>query len=118
MGPNGAGKTTTVRMILGLAKPDTGQVLFREAPDRATSLPIHFAGMLLENPGLHPGQTGRQHLLIQVARLGVPISRVDESLKKVGLEAAAKVRTKTYSLGMKQRLGLALAVLGKPRVLI
>jgi ABC-2 type transport system ATP-binding protein len=118
LGPNGAGKTTTLRALLGLIKPDGGATSiegkhFTELPDPAATV-----GAVLEVGGAHAGRSGRNHLRALAMAAGIPRGRVEEVLELVDLTGAADRRTKGYSLGMKQRLGLAAALLGNPRVLI
>ena len=118
LGPNGAGKTTTLRMLLGLVAPTAGRALIegRRYADLAT--PRHVVGEVLEATGFHPGRTGRDHLRILATAAEIPDRRIDEVLGRVGLADAAGRRVGGYSLGMRQRLGLASALLGDPRVLI
>jgi ABC-2 type transport system ATP-binding protein len=118
LGPNGAGKTTTLRLLLGLAEPTAGEALvfgrrFSELDD-----PARRVGAVLESNDFHPGRSGRDHLRVLALAAGLPAGRVEEVLALVELEAAAQRRVKTYSLGMKQRLGLAGALLGDPELLI
>jgi ABC-2 type transport system ATP-binding protein len=118
LGPNGAGKTTTLRMVLGLARPSAGHATiegkrYLELPD-----PARIVGANLEVAGAHPGRTGRNHLRALAAMAGLPGSRVDEVLRMVELDTAADRRAGKYSLGMRQRLGLAATLLGDPRVLV
>jgi ABC-2 type transport system ATP-binding protein len=118
LGPNGAGKSTTMRAIVGLDRPTSGTVRVdghRYADDRA---PLNRVGALLEAKAVHPGRTAYNHLLFMAQSNGIPRRRVDEVLTLVGLESVAKKRTKTYSLGMGQRLGIASAMLGDPGVLL
>jgi len=118
LGPNGAGKTTTLRMLLGLVRPTAGTATIGGRPYPQLSEPRRVVGALLEAAGFHPGRTGRNHLLI-LAELGrVRPARVDAVLDEVGLTADADRRVGGYSLGMRQRLGLAAALLGDPEVLI
>ncbi len=118
IGPNGAGKTTIVRMLLSLTRPMSGHVTIMGHRYQELDNPGKVVGALLENAGLHPGRTGRQHAVIVAARVGASESRVRELLHQVGLDGALNRRIRTYSLGMRQKLGLACALLGDPRVLI
>lgn len=118
LGPNGAGKSTTMRMLLGLVTPTSGSALvggmaYADLPD-----PPRTVGALLEADAFHPSRTGRAHLEILVAAAGLPRTRVDEVLGLVGLLGAADRAAGGYSLGMRQRLGIAGALLGDPEVLI
>src|ERR1700735_2380594 len=118
LGPNGAGKTTTLRMILGLVAPTSGRAVVFD--HRYAQLP-HAAlriGAVLEAPDFHPGGTGRDHLRMLGKAVDVPDSRADEVLRLVELDNAAHRRVKGYSLGMRQRLGLAAALLGDPELLV
>jgi ABC-2 type transport system ATP-binding protein len=110
LGPNGAGKTTTMRMILGLAAADSGAALIHGRPYRELDRPALTLGAVLDTGGLHPGRSGRDHLRIVAAEIGV--------LDEVDLRAAADRRVAGYSLGMRQRLALAAALLGEPSTLI
>ena len=118
LGPNGAGKTTTLRMLLGLVTPTAGTATFGGRRYHDLSQPIRQVGAVLEASSAHRGRTGRNHLRMICKAAGLPDSRADEALTLVGLEPAAKRKFKGYSLGMKQRLGIAAAMLGDPRVLI
>jgi ABC-2 type transport system ATP-binding protein len=118
LGPNGAGKTTTLRMLLGLVQPTAGEATIGGRRYRELSAPQRTVGALLEASDLHPGRTGRDHLRVLALTAGVPDGRVDELLALVGLSDAARRRAGGYSLGMRQRLGLAAALLGDPRVLV
>ena len=118
LGPNGAGKSTTLRSILGLVHPDAGSASVLGLPYRQLDRPLHRVGAVLEASEVHPGRSGRNHLRVQATAAGLPLSRVDEVLALVELSAAAKKRVKGYSLGMRQRLGLATALLGDPEVLV
>ena len=118
LGPNGAGKSTTLRSILGLVHPDAGSTTVLGVPYRRLDRPLHRVGAVLEASEVHPGRSGRNHLRVQAAAAGIPTSRVAEVLALVELTTAAKRRVKGYSLGMRQRLGLATALLGDPEVLV
>ena len=118
LGPNGAGKSTTLRSVLGLVHPDSGGATVLGVPYRNLDRPLHRVGAVLEASEVHPGRSGRNHLRVLAAAAGVPRSRVEEVLALVELSAAAKRRVKGYSLGMRQRLGLASALLGDPEVLV
>ena len=118
LGPNGAGKSTTMRLILGLDRPTSGTTLIDGKPYRDLPDPLRFVGALLEARVVHPGRTAFNHLLYLAQTQGVPKSRINETLALVGLETVAKKRTKGFSLGMGQRLGIAAALLGDPKLLI
>jgi len=118
LGPNGAGKTTTLRMLLGLVRPTAGTATIAGRPYAELPEPRRVVGALLEAAGFHPGRTARNHLLILAELGGVAPARVDAVLDEVGLTADADRRVGGYSLGMRQRLGLAAALLGDPEVLI
>ncbi len=118
LGPNGAGKSTTLRAVLGLVHPDAGGATVLGVRYRELDRPIHRVGAVLEASEVHPGRSGRNHLRVLAAAAGIPRSRVDEVLALVELTSAAKKRVKGYSLGMRQRLGLATALLGDPEVLV
>ena len=118
LGPNGAGKTTTLRMLLGLAAPTSGRAVVFDRPYAQLDGPAHRVGAVLEATDFHPGRSGRNHLLTLSRAAGLPDSRVDEAMRVVELQGAAKRRAKGYSLGMRQRLGLAAALLGEPELLI
>jgi ABC-2 type transport system ATP-binding protein len=118
LGPNGAGKTTTLRMLLGLVRPTSGTATVDGRPYAELPHPRRVVGALLEASGFHPGRTARNHLLIQAQLAGMPATRVDAVLDEVGLSADARRRVGGYSVGMRQRLGLASALLGDPAVLI
>ncbi len=117
LGPNGSGKTTTLRMLLGLAKPTAGVALIGGRAYRSYGQPVRVIGATLEANSFHPGRTGRNHLRVMAAAAGIPLVRVDEVLDIVGLGGDGKRRVKEYSLGMRQRLGLAAALLGDPGIL-
>jgi ABC-2 type transport system ATP-binding protein len=117
LGPNGAGKTTTLRMLLGLLHPDAGTATFNGAAYAALPDPVRTVGAVLET-AFHPGRTGRNHLRAYCRAAGLPVSRADEVLVQVGLADAGGRRAGGYSLGMRQRLALAGALLGDPAVLV
>jgi ABC-2 type transport system ATP-binding protein len=118
LGPNGAGKTTTLRLLLGLAEPTSGRALVFGRPYAELGQPARRVGAILESGDFHPGRSGRNHLRVLAIAAGIGDSRVDEVLDLVGLTAAADRPVKAYSLGMRQRLGLAAALLGDPDVLM
>jgi len=118
LGPNGAGKTTTLRMILGLAHPSSGSATIDGRPYRALAEPARTVGAVLERSGFHPGRRARDHLRTVARATGIPEFRVEETLRIVALDKAARRRAGEYSLGMRQRLALATALLGDPRVLV
>jgi ABC-2 type transport system ATP-binding protein len=118
LGPNGAGKTTTLRMLLGLVRPTAGAATIGGHPYRDLPHPRRAVGAVLDAAGSHPGRTGRDHLLIAAEAGGVPKARVEVVLDQVGLTGAGGRRVRGYSLGMRQRLGLASALLGDPGVLV
>ncbi|RSM45461.1 ABC transporter [Amycolatopsis balhimycina DSM 5908] len=118
LGPNGAGKSTTMRLILGLDTPDAGTVLVDGVPYRQLKDPLRTVGAMLDATWRHPGRSGREHLRWLAATNGIPDKRVEEVLALVGLTSVAKNRVLQYSLGMQQRLGIAAAMLGDPRVLL
>jgi ABC-2 type transport system ATP-binding protein len=118
LGPNGAGKSTTLRMLLGLIHPSAGEGTFGGRRYEELAHPSAQVGVVLEEASFHPGRTGRNHLRVLAAAGGHPSGRVDEVLESVGLTAAAGRRVKGYSMGMRQRLAIAAALLGDPDVLI
>ncbi len=118
LGPNGAGKSTTMRAILGLVHPSAGRTTVLGRPYSELEDPTRRVGVLLETFDAHPGRSGRSHLRVLAVAGGIPRSRVDEVLELVDMRAAARRRVKGYSLGMRQRLGLAAALLGDPEVLV
>jgi ABC-2 type transport system ATP-binding protein len=118
LGPNGAGKTTTLRLLLGLARPDAGEALVFGRRYAELEQPMRRVGAVLESNDFHPGRSGRDHLRVLALAGELPRRRVDEVLELVELGAAATRRVGTYSLGMRQRLGLAAALLGDPELLV
>ena len=118
LGPNGAGKSPTMRMVLGLDRPTAGTALVFGRPYGTLAEPLREVGALLDPGAVHPGRTGRGHLRVAARSHDIPARRVDEVIGQVGLEGAARRRIKGYSLGMRQRLGIAAALLGDPRVLL
>ena len=118
LGPNGAGKTTTLRLLLGLAQPTAGEALVFGRRYRDLDDPARRVGAVLESSDFHPGRSGREHLRALALAAEIPASRVEEVLALVELVAAAGRRVKTYSLGMRQRLALAGALLGDPALLV
>jgi ABC-2 type transport system ATP-binding protein len=117
LGPNGAGKTTTLRMVLGLITPDAGSATFDGVPYAALREPVRTVGAVLET-AFHPARSGRDHLRVYCRAAGIPVARADEVLDRVGLTSAGRRRAGGYSLGMRQRLALATALLGDPPVLV
>ncbi len=118
LGPNGAGKTTTLRMLLGLATPNVGVATIFGHPYAELDDPLGTVGAVLETATFHPWRTARQHLRIIAAAAGIDEPRIAEVLRLVDLAGAADRRVGGYSLGMRQRLGLAGALLGRPRLLV
>ena len=118
LGPNGAGKTTTLRMLLGLVAPDAGTATIGGRPYRELPDPVRRVGAVLEAGGFHPGRSARDHLRGMATAAGLAPGRVEEVLSQTGLAGAARRRVGGFSLGMRQRLGLAAALLGDPEVLI
>jgi ABC-2 type transport system ATP-binding protein len=118
LGPNGAGKTTTLRMLLGLVRPSSGEALVDGVPYSRLSEPVRTVGAVLEASGYHPARSGRNHLRVAAVAAGIPLARADETLQQVELTHAARRPVKTYSLGMRQRLSVAAALLGEPRLLV
>ena len=118
LGPNGAGKTTTLRVILGLVRPTAGRATVMQRPYRELESPTRQVGAVLEASDFHPGRSGRNHLRVLAAATGIARSRVEELLETVDLQQAAGRRAGGYSLGMRQRLSIAGALLGDPQVLI
>jgi ABC-2 type transport system ATP-binding protein len=118
VGPNGAGKSTTMRVILGLDAPDAGHALIGGRPYRGRRRPLTGGGPLLDAAALQPGRTARNHLLWLARSQGLGARRVDDVIAQAGLEKAARRKAGGYSLGMRQRLGIAAALLGDPPVLM
>ena len=118
LGPNGAGKSTTLRCLLGLAAPSAGQALINGVTYRQIQNPLSQVGAVLDSRGFNASLTGRQNLRVVAAAAGIDDARVDQVLELVELTEAANRRTKGYSLGMKQRLALAGALLGDPQILV
>jgi ABC-2 type transport system ATP-binding protein len=118
LGPNGAGKTTALKMIVGLARPTAGRALVYGSPVASVAADAGLLGVYIEPCGAHPGRSARNHLRSLAALAGLPRSRASEVLGLVGLEQAAGRRVGTYSTGMRQRLGLASALLGDPQILV
>jgi ABC-2 type transport system ATP-binding protein len=118
LGPNGAGKSTTMRMILGLDTPTSGRALIDGQPYAKLRHPLTRVGSLLDANWVHPNRSGRSHLRFMAAASGLPVKRVDEVLDVVGLTQVGKKGVGKYSLGMKQRLGIAGALLGRPQILL
>jgi len=118
LGPNGAGKSTTMRMVMGLDRPTAGIATVNAKRYVELAAPLSEVGALLDAGAMHPGRTGRAHLRIGARTNGISLSRVEEVIDAVGLGAAAGRRVMGYSLGMRQRLGVAAALLGDPQVLL
>lgn len=118
LGPNGAGKSTTMRMIVGLDTPTSGTALVDRRPYRELRRPLTVVGALLDAKAVHPNRSAANHLRWLAQSNGLPLSRVDEVLDLVGLAGVAKKKTGGFSLGMGQRLGLAAALRGDPRILV
>ncbi len=118
LGPNGSGKSTSMRCMVGLDRYETGRATFAGKPYNKLTKPLHEVGILLDAGYVHPGRSGRNHLRWLAATNGFPNHRVDEVLELVGMSDVAGKKLKTYSLGMKQRLGLAATLLGDPATII
>jgi ABC-2 type transport system ATP-binding protein len=118
VGPNGAGKSTTIRVVVGLDAPDAGTATIGGRPYRSLKNPLGHVGSLLDAGALQPSRSGRNHLLWLACSQGIRAGRVDEVIALAGLESAARRKAGGYSLGMRQRLGIAAALLGDPAVLI
>ena len=116
LGPNGAGKSTILKMVCGMMRPTEGEVLFAGRPWKREDL--YEIGSLIEETPIYPNLTARENLRVRTTMLGIPEARIDEVLATVGLEDAGKKRAGRFSMGMKQRLGLALALLARPRLLV
>jgi ABC-2 type transport system ATP-binding protein len=118
LGPNGAGKTTTLRLLLGLAEPTSGEAFVFGRRYRELEQPVRHVGAVLESSDYHPSRSGRDHLRALALAAELPPTRVEEVLELVELRKAAGRRVRTYSLGMRQRLGVAAALLGDPELLV
>ncbi|MFI8364420.1 ABC transporter ATP-binding protein [Streptomyces sp. NPDC085612] len=118
LGPNGAGKSTTMRLLLGLDRPTSGTALIGGRRYLDLQEPLRRVGALLDAQSAHGGRTARDHLHVLAAAGGIPVRRVDEVLEQSGLATVARKRIKSFSLGMRQRLGIAAALLGDPGVLL
>ena len=118
LGPNGAGKTTTLRVLLGLALPTSGRASVAGKRYRELEVPLETVGAVLEASNYHPARTGRNHLRVLAAAAGIANARVDQVLAEVELSDAARRRVGGYSLGMRQRLSVAAALLGEPELLV
>jgi ABC-2 type transport system ATP-binding protein len=118
LGPNGAGKTTTLKAILGLVRPTAGTTRVLGKPYRELEDPVRTVGAVLETSRYHPGRSGRNHLRVLATQAGIPHPRVEEVLELVAMKDAARRRVGGYSMGMRQRLGLAGALLGEPQLLV
>ena len=118
VGPNGAGKTTTMHLLLGLASADAGEALVQGRPYRALERPLTVVGALLDARAFHPSRSARSHLRWLARSNGIPGGRADEVLRLVGLSTVARKRAGAFSLGVRQRLGIAGALLGDPAILI
>jgi ABC-2 type transport system ATP-binding protein len=118
LGPNGAGKSTTLRMLIGLTTPTSGSSTILGVPFHDLDDPVRTVGSIVDGVGYHPGRRAIEELRISASAVGIPLSRCDEVLALVGLEQAARKRVGQYSLGMRQRLGIAQALLGDPQVLL
>lgn len=118
LGPNGAGKSTTLRCLLNLVNPTSGTALIKGKEYRDLTHPSQVVGALLDSRGFHPGLTAQQNLVVMATAASVRQSRIDEVLDLVELSSVRNKRTKGFSLGMKQRLSLAIALLGDPEILV
>ena len=119
LGPNGAGKTTSIRLLLDLLRPDRGEIaFFGQAMTRRSRQSLSLVGALVESPSLYGHLSGRDNLEITRRLIDAPRARIDEALARVGLSESAHRRVREYSLGMRQRLAIALSLLGQPKILI
>ena len=118
LGPNGAGKSTTMRMLIGLDQPNAGLALVNGRPYRELRQPLREVGAMLEAKSFNPGRSARAHLRALAASNAIPDRRVEEVLGQVGLESVGRRRAGKFSLGMAQRLGIAVALLGDPGIVI
>lgn len=118
VGPNGAGKSTTMRVILGLDRPDRGEALVGGVPYRSLRTPLKHIGALLDASALQPSRSARHHLLWLAHSQGLGVREVDAVIRRVGLQDVARRKAGSFSLGMRQRLGIAAALLGDPPVLM
>ncbi|MFA9430416.1 ABC transporter ATP-binding protein [Egicoccus sp. AB-alg2] len=118
LGPNGAGKSTTMRMIIGLTAPSSGEAHILGRPFAKLADPVHTVGSIVDGVGHHPGRRAIEELRVNARAVGIPFDRCEEVLHLVGLEQAAHKKVGAFSLGMRQRLGIALAMLGDPQVLL
>lgn len=118
LGPNGAGKSTTMRLVLGLDRPTSGTATLGGRPYATLGEPLREVGALLDAQAAHGSRTARDHLRVLAASHRIPVRRVDEVLELAGIAAVAGRRIKTFSLGMRQRLGIAAALLGDPQVVM
>ncbi|MDG9693424.1 ATP-binding cassette domain-containing protein [Streptomyces mutabilis] len=118
LGPNGAGKSTTMRLVLGLDRPTSGTAAVGGRPYSALHEPLRHVGALLDAHAAHGSRTARDHLRVLAASNRIPARRVDEVLEETGIASVARRRVRTYSLGMRQRLGIAAALLGDPEVVM
>jgi ABC-2 type transport system ATP-binding protein len=118
LGPNGAGKSTTMRILIGLDRPDAGAATVNGQPYRELRRPLCEVGAMLETRSFHPGRSARAHLGALAVSNAIPERRVEEVLRLVGIEAVARRRAGKFSLGMAQRLGIAVALLGDPGIVV